>query len=289
MYKKVLITVAILATALATQVNAEYNKYNEMDVINITNATLYELAESNGKTVADFKKEMGLPEDMPDDTNEAIASGSIAIGKLIELTGESVDEALSQIKEIYAGEEELTAQTPFREIENNMTIANYFGGNSDEVVEALAFFGLSDVIKPEDMVGDVRTIFDRKLLQKSGHLSYFKEDSILVMLRGKYIDFDVAPVIMNDRVMVPMRNIFEALGANVNWIADTQTIFAVKDSDIITMQVGQDSFFKNEDKIEIDSPSVIVEGRTLVPIRAVAEAFDTEVFYNENTKTVVIH
>lgn len=288
MYKKVLITAAILATALATQVNAEYNKYNEMDVINITNATLYELAEANGKTVSEFKEAMGLPEDMPDDTNEAIASGSIAIGKLIELSGESVDEALSQIKEIYAGEEELTAQTPFREIENSMTIANYFGASGD-VAEMLSFFGLSEVIKPEDMLGDVRTIFDRKLLQMSGHLSYFEDDSILVMLKGKYIDFDVAPVIINDRVMVPMRNIFEALGAKISWMGDTQTIFAVKGSDIITMQVGQDFFFKNEDVIEIDSPSVIVDGRTLVPIRAVSEALDTEVFYNENTKTVVIH
>ena len=55
------------------------------------------------------------------------------------------------------------------------------------------------------------------------------------------------------------------------------------------MQVGQDSFFKNEDKIAIDSPSVIIDTRTLVPIRAIAEALDTEVFYNQNTRTVVIH
>ncbi len=287
MYKKILIAGAVLVTALATQVSAEYNKYNEMDVINVYNGTLQDLADINEMTVEEFKVKMGLPEDMPADTNEAIATGNISIGTLVENSGESIDVVLPQIAAIYEGEAELTEATPYRDIENNMTVANYLG--EADAVGVLEMLGLSEVIKPEDMFGDVRTTFERRLLEASGQLSYIKDDAILVMLKGRYIDFDVAPIIINDRVMVPVRNIFEALGANVNWMGETQTIFAVKGTDIITMQVGQNSFFKNEDKIEIDSPSVIIDSRTLVPIRAVAEALDTEVFYNQNTRTVVIH
>lgn len=287
MHKKILIAIVALATVLATQVSAEYNKYNEMDVINVYNGTLQDLADANGMSVEEFKTKMGLPEDMPADTNEAIATGTISVGKIIETSGQSMDEVFPIIKEMYKGEAELTKETPFREIENNITVKNYIG--EADAKDMLEILGLLDVIETDDIFGDVRTTFERKLLEASGTLSYLKDDAILVMLKGRYIDFDVAPVIMNDRVMVPMRNIFEALGANVNWVGETQTIFAVKGTDIIAMQVGQNTFFKNEEKIEIDTPSVIVDNRTLVPIRAVAEALDTQVFYNENTRTVVIH
>ena len=86
-----------------------------------------------------------------------------------------------------------------------------------------------------------------------------------------------------------MRNIFTALGAEVHWQGDVQTVIAVRGNDVIAMQLGQNFLFKNNEKIEIPTAPVARDGRTLVPVRAVAEALDTDVFYNGNTKTVVIH
>ena len=130
---------------------------------------------------------------------------------------------------------------------------------------------------------------DRAELTNSGVITYDDGDEILVMVKGKYIDFDVAPTIENDRVLVPMRNIFTALGAEVSWQGDVQTVLAVRGSDVIAMQLGQNVIYKNNQKIEIPIASAERDGRILVPIRAVAEALDTEVFYNGDTKTVVIH
>ena len=50
-----------------------------------------------------------------------------------------------------------------------------------------------------------------------------EEPSISVMLDGKYIEFDVQPTMINDRTMVPLRAIFEALGASVGWIEESET------------------------------------------------------------------
>ena len=88
--------------------------------------------------------------------------------------------------------------------------------------------------------------------------------------------------------MVPMRKIFEALGAEVEWFEDTKTIIAVKDEITITMQIDNLSIKVNEEEIILDVPPQLVESRTLVPVRAVAEGLDADVKWNDETQTVII-
>ena len=67
------------------------------------------------------------------------------------------------------------------------------------------------------------------------------EDNIKVILDGKTLEFDVQPQIIDERTLVPMRVIFEALGADVEWEEETQTINARRsDTDLfyISMRVG---------------------------------------------------
>ena len=261
-----------------------YNKYNEMDAVNVTNMTLQDVADSSMVELDALKEAMGLPADMPGDTNQAIAMGYIPMGQLAKDVGVSFEEFAKEIKPVK--NIEITDKTLYRDYENNLSVGDYFGDGAEE---AIAEVGLGESVTVETPYSDVRNQMERKMLALYNQLGYFTGEEILVMVNGKYLDFDVAPVIMNDRVLVPMRAIFEALGANVSWMGETQTIFAIRGKDIITMQIGQDSLFKNEEKIQLDTPSIATDGRTLVPIRAVAEALDTQVFYNANTKTVVIH
>ena len=60
---------------------------------------------------------------------------------------------------------------------------------------------------------------------------------ISVEINGQAISFDVPPQIINDRTMVPMRKIFETLGAKVEWLAQTRQILAIKGEDAIVMQI----------------------------------------------------
>jgi hypothetical protein len=96
---------------------------------------------------------------------------------------------------------------------------------------------------------------------------------IRVILNQHPLRFDQAPIIENDRVLVPLRVIFEALGANVKWEQSTQTVTAVREDVTVALTIGSNILNKNGEQIALDVSAQLVNGRTLVPVRAVAEAF----------------
>lgn len=109
---------------------------------------------------------------------------------------------------------------------------------------------------------------------------------ITVELDGSEIAFDQKPVIVDDRTMVPMRAVFEAMGADVNWDGNTQTVTSTKGDTTISMTIGKNEMYKNGKAISLDVAPQIVGDRTLVPVRAIAEAFDISVDWDGDTKTV---
>ncbi len=111
---------------------------------------------------------------------------------------------------------------------------------------------------------------------------------ISVKLNGAEISFDQPPVIDNDRTLVPLRAIFEALGANVDWDGDTQTVTAVKANITVSLKIGSLTMLKGTKTITLDVPAKIINERTLVPVRAIAEAFDCNVGWNADTREVII-
>lgn len=111
---------------------------------------------------------------------------------------------------------------------------------------------------------------------------------IKVVLNGEEIKFDQPPMMINNRVMVPVRKIFEAMGAIVNWNENTQTVTSTKNSTIITMQVGDYIINKNGVESYFNVATQIVNDRTLVPVRAVAESLGAEVIWNDDIQTVFI-
>ncbi|MDY3972296.1 MAG: carbohydrate-binding domain-containing protein [Clostridia bacterium] len=115
-----------------------------------------------------------------------------------------------------------------------------------------------------------------------------KNDGIKVTYDGNTIDFDVQPEIIDDRVMVPMRAIFEAFGAMVKWDGDSQTITAKKKSKTISMTIGNTDMTKNDETYSFDTAPVIEDGRTLVPVRAVSDMLGLDVEWEDSDKTVTI-
>ena len=110
-----------------------------------------------------------------------------------------------------------------------------------------------------------------------------------VNVNGDYLDFDVNPIMQNNRVLVPMRTIFEKLGARVYWDQNSNTVTAKNDYTTINLKVGENFFTKNNQKIPLDVSAQIVSGRTLIPIRAISEALDASVSwfgYDEEIVTI---
>ncbi len=116
----------------------------------------------------------------------------------------------------------------------------------------------------------------------------FANDKITVLVNGEQVEFDVAPIIENSRTLVPVRAIFEKLGAVVEWDEINQMVCADKKDISVSLQVGNTALTKNGMLFALDVPAKIVNDRTLVPLRAVSEAFDCEVVWNESTKTVSV-
>lgn len=119
-------------------------------------------------------------------------------------------------------------------------------------------------------------------------------DGITVTLDGNTLSFDVPPQIIDGRTLVPMRAIFEAIGTSVEWDGDTQTVTAYNsDQSIIELKIGSYNIKKTvkyteTENITLDVPPQIIDGRTLVPVRAVAESLDAKVEWDGNTQTVII-
>lgn len=114
-------------------------------------------------------------------------------------------------------------------------------------------------------------------------------DDIRIVIDGQYQTYDVMPVIENSRTLVPMRGIFETLGAAVNWDEDTRTVTAAKGDTIVILQIGNSTAWINGEAKSLDVPAKIIEGRTMVPIRFVAETLGCTVEWDEVQRRVFIY
>lgn len=112
--------------------------------------------------------------------------------------------------------------------------------------------------------------------------------NINVYIDGEKVEFDVPPMMMNERTMVPMRMIFEEIGATIDWNQDTQTVIGRKGDNMVKIVIGSDTASINGDIVALDQPAVIVDERTLVPIRVVSEGLGLNVEWDQDTLSVIM-
>jgi peptidoglycan/xylan/chitin deacetylase (PgdA/CDA1 family) len=116
----------------------------------------------------------------------------------------------------------------------------------------------------------------------------FAVDPISIMINNQSTCSDIPPLMEQGRVLVPMRCIFEALGASVTWNNETQTIIAKKGETTVSLAIGSKVAFRNNNQITIDVPPFIIEGRTMVPVRFVSECLGYSVIWEPEKNIVKI-
>jgi len=147
------------------------------------------------------------------------------------------------------------------------------------------------------------------MLASFGCIMTAAETEISVYLDDKRLELDASPQIIDGHTLVPMRAIFEALGFRVEWDGEIQRIYAYRIAGchptdetqfifdlLVEMQIGNPILTTGwaipavwmEEHITLDVPPQIVNNRTLVPLRAIAEASGASVAWCEDTKTVII-
>ncbi len=123
-----------------------------------------------------------------------------------------------------------------------------------------------------------------------------RDDAIKVMINTQLVNFDVEPQLINDRTMVPMRKIFENVGAKVEWDEATQTVTATRlvsdnwgiEETTVQLTIGSNKIKINGVEKEMDVAPIVINDRTLVPVRFISEALGAKVDWIDEKQLVKI-
>ena len=116
-----------------------------------------------------------------------------------------------------------------------------------------------------------------------------EEPGIKITVNGSPVDSDVAPFMQDNRVMVPIRFVGEALGAAVNWNQEAGEATVSLGSTLINIFPLDHTVLVNGKTVELDVHAVLLEGRVFVPLRFIAENLGSSVDWNQESQTVIVN
>ena len=112
---------------------------------------------------------------------------------------------------------------------------------------------------------------------------------INVSLNGNIVSFpNQQPVVVEGRTLIPLRGVFDNMGYSIDWDGETKTVTLKKNSDTLKIAIGQASIDVNGSSTAIDVPAQIINGSTMLPLRAIATATGAEVLWDADSKTATI-
>lgn len=116
----------------------------------------------------------------------------------------------------------------------------------------------------------------------------YENEIVEVYLDGEIVEFDVKPQIIGGRTMVPLRAVFEKMGATVEWDDPTRTVTAVKGDTTVVSTIGSNVMYINGVESQMDVAPILLDTRTLAPARFVAEAFGGKVLWSDKKRQAYI-
>lgn len=126
------------------------------------------------------------------------------------------------------------------------------------------------------------------ILISSSFLLY-AADTVTLNVDGMTRVLVVSPIVEEGTTLVGFREIFEILGAEVDWDQSKETVRAKQGEMEVKLSLGKTKAEKNGESIELVVPPKMVQGHTMVPLRFISEAFGTEVQWNGETKTIFLN
>ena len=176
-----------------------------------------------------------------------------------------------------------------KEVENN-TFVDKDPGFTNAAAKDYTFGADSEIVKanPEFAKVNINEMGCKKdkLYNKLSKVTLLKINNESAIANGtsKLIDSanpDVKPIIDNSRTLVPVRFISESFGANVSWDDAAREIGVTLGDKEIKMTLDSESYTVNGEAKTLDVPAKSINGRTLIPLRALVEALGKEVFWDD--------
>ncbi len=110
-----------------------------------------------------------------------------------------------------------------------------------------------------------------------------------VYYNGYKIDFDVPPAVINGRLMIPARAVFEKMGCIVDWYPESRSMRVNRGGVEVIITVDNTVMTVSGKPVKLDVAATIVSGRTLVPLRAISNALGARVVYGEASEMAVVY
>lgn len=122
-----------------------------------------------------------------------------------------------------------------------------------------------------------------------GKMHDYEAESIHIVVNHQELAIeDMPPIILYDRTLMPARAVFEALGAEVAWNGETQEVYIRRNDDVVILKADNKVATINGIAFTMDVPAKVINERTMIPVRAVSEALECTVGWDESTRTVSI-
>ena len=156
------------------------------------------------------------------------------------------------------------------ELESTGKLTMAFTCDKPGTVEVQTFISLKDAAKYYTGTQTIQVVEEKK---EDSKIVIMSIGSKQIIVNNDVVQSDAAPVIQNDRTYVPLRILSDIFGAQCSYDSAAQQVTISKDDDTIVMTVGSDNYTLNNTAAALDAPAYIQQGRTMVPIRFIAEAF----------------
>lgn len=144
----------------------------------------------------------------------------------------------------------------------------------------------------------IQTLFRRLALYPGSREAYHtclkllegigSRNGIEVFVAGRRIQFNVQPLISDDRLLVPIRSIAQSLDAGVTWDGQRGRVVLTRGRREVVLEIGSRIAWVNGEEVQLDVPPKIFNGRALVPARIISEAFGFAVSWDSDARAVYI-
>ncbi|WP_018924351.1 NlpC/P60 family protein [Salsuginibacillus kocurii] len=164
----------------------------------------------------------------------------------------------------------------------------YIGGNQfihSSSSQGVSIASMSNTYWQPRYIGAKRVIEEQ---EESSVLGESGGEPVEVVVNGEALQLDQDAIINDGRTVIPMRAIFEELGATVDWNGADKSITGTSGDTTVSLTIGENTAQANGSSVTLDEPAQVVNERTMVPLRFIGETLGATVEWQSDTRTVVI-
>jgi N-acetylmuramoyl-L-alanine amidase len=119
-------------------------------------------------------------------------------------------------------------------------------------------------------------------------VAFCRDYPVSLQVDGDLVESDVPPVIIKERTLIPARAVFESMGADVSWDEDTRLVEVRMGTSNVKLTIDSDTAYVNGEAVDMDVPAMIIDDRTLIPVRFVAESLSCGVDWDDLSRKVIL-